>query len=33
VYGLTAEEAKPYLNLPPGKKLAQTGAELDLVDL
>ena len=32
-YGLTAEEAGPYLKLPPGKKLAQNGAGLELVDL
>jgi len=31
-YGLSAEEAKPYLVLPPGKKLANSGAELRLVD-
>jgi hypothetical protein len=32
-YGLTAEEAGPYLKLPEGKKLARTGTELKLVDL
>jgi hypothetical protein len=32
-YGLTAEEAGPYLALPRGKKLAQNGAGLELVDL
>jgi hypothetical protein len=32
-YGLTAEEAGPYLKLPRGKKLAQNGAGLELVDL
>ena len=32
-YGLSAEEAKPYLKLPKGKKLAQDGKELKLVDL
>jgi hypothetical protein len=32
-YGLTAEEAGPYLKLPPGKKLAHNGTELALVDL
>jgi hypothetical protein len=32
-YGLTAEEARPYLKLPRGKKLAQNGAGLELVDL
>ena len=32
-YGLTAAEAGPYLRLPEGKKLAQNGAELTLVDL
>jgi hypothetical protein len=32
-YGLTAEEARPYLKLPKGKKLEQTGKELALVDL
>lgn len=31
-YGFTAEEAAPYLNLPPGKKLARAGTELALVD-
>jgi len=33
VYGLTAEEAGPYLKLPEGKKLAHNGTELELVDL
>jgi hypothetical protein len=32
-YGLTAEEAGPYLNLPVGKKLLHNGTELELVDL
>jgi hypothetical protein len=32
-YGLSAEEARPYLKLPKGKKLAQDGTELKLVDL
>ena len=32
-YGLTANESKPYLKLAPGKKLAQNGEELALVDL
>src|SRR4029079_14065809 len=32
-YGLTADEAGPYLKLPAGRKLAQTGAERRLVDL
>lgn len=32
-YGLTAGEAGPYLKLPQGKKLAQNGAGLELVDL
>ena len=31
-YGLTAEEAGPYLKLPEGKKLTQNGTELELVD-
>ena len=31
-YGLTAEEAGPYLKLPRGKKLAQNGAGLELVE-
>lgn len=31
-YGLTAEEARPYLKLPRGKKLRQTGTTLELVD-
>jgi hypothetical protein len=32
-YGLTAEEAGPYLKLPEGKKLTRNGTELALVDL
>lgn len=32
-YGLSAEEAGPYLMLPDGKKLVQIGAGLALVDL
>jgi len=32
-YGLTAEEAGPYLKLPEGKKLRHTGTQLKLVDL
>jgi len=32
-YGLTAEEAGPYLKLPEGKKLTHNGTELELVDL
>ena len=32
-YGLTAEEAGPYLKLPEGKKLRRSGMELTLVDL
>lgn len=32
-YGLSAEEASPYLKLPEGKKLAKSGSELTLVDL
>jgi hypothetical protein len=32
-YGLTAEEAAPYLTLPEGKKLVQNGAQIALVDL
>lgn len=32
-YGLSAEEAAPYLTLPEGKKLVQTGTELSIVDL
>jgi hypothetical protein len=31
-YGLTAEEARPYLQLPEGKKLMHNGTELELVD-
>ena len=32
-YGLTAEEAGPYLKLPEGKKLTHNGTGLELVDL
>ena len=32
-YGLTADEAGPYLKLPAGRKLTHTGTELRLVDL
>jgi len=32
-YGLTVEEAGPYLKLPEGKKLTHNGTELELVDL
>jgi hypothetical protein len=32
-YGLTAEEAAPYLKLPKGKKIAHNGTTLKLVDL
>jgi len=32
-YGLTAEEAGPYLKLPQGKKLSHNGTELVLADL
>jgi hypothetical protein len=32
-YGLTAEEAKPYLKLPKGKKIARKGEALELVAL
>jgi hypothetical protein len=32
-YGFTAEEARPYLKLPEGKKLTHSGTELQLVDL
>ena len=32
-YGLSVEEAGPYLKLPAGKKLAHNGIELQLVDL
>jgi hypothetical protein len=32
-YGLTAEEAGPYLNLPKGKNLRHNGMELELVSL
>jgi hypothetical protein len=30
-YGLTAEEARPYLKLPKGKQLKQNGTKLELV--
>lgn len=30
-YGLTADESKPYLKLPPGKKLEHNGKTLELV--
>ncbi|OGA05182.1 MAG: hypothetical protein A2W68_04535 [Betaproteobacteria bacterium RIFCSPLOWO2_02_64_14] len=33
VYGLSAEEAEPYLKLPKGKKLRHNGIELALFDL
>ena len=32
-YGLTADEAGPYLKLPAGKKLGDNGAGLELLDL
>ena len=32
-YGLTAEEAGPYLKLPAGKRLTHNGTELELLDL
>jgi hypothetical protein len=32
-YGLTVEEAGPYLNLPAGKKLIQNGSGPELTDL
>jgi hypothetical protein len=32
-YGLSAAEARPYLKLPKGKKLAHNGKELELVAL
>jgi len=32
-YGLTPEEAKPYLKLPEGKKLTHNGTDLELVAL
>jgi hypothetical protein len=32
-YGITAEEAGPYLKLPEGKKLTHNGTELKLVEL
>jgi hypothetical protein len=32
-YGLSPEEARPYLKLPEGKKLAHNGTELELVAL
>jgi hypothetical protein len=31
-YGLTADEAKPYLSLPAGKRLMHNGMELQLAD-
>jgi hypothetical protein len=31
-YGLTPDEARPYLKLPKGKKLVQDGEKLELVD-
>lgn len=31
-YGITAEEAGPYLKLPEGKKLKRNGTDLQLVD-
>jgi phospholipid transport system substrate-binding protein len=31
-YGLTADESRPYLKLPPGKKLEHNGKKLELVD-
>ena len=33
VYGLTADEATPYLALPEGKRLTHDGAEPELIDL
>jgi len=32
-YGLSAEEARPYLTLPEGKQLKRSGMELTLADL
>jgi hypothetical protein len=32
-YGLTADESKPYLKLPPGKKLEHSGKTLELVEI
>jgi hypothetical protein len=32
-YGLSAEEARPYLTLPEGKQLRRSGTELTLADL
>ena len=32
-YGLTAEESKPYLKLPEGKKLAYNGTKLEIAGL
>lgn len=32
-YGLTYEEARPYLQLPDGKKLMHNGVELAMVDI
>jgi hypothetical protein len=31
-YGLTVEEARPYLKLPKGQKLRQNGDKLELVN-
>jgi len=31
-YGLTLEEARPYLKLPKGKKLRQEGKKIELVE-
>jgi hypothetical protein len=31
-YGLTADQSKPYLKLPPGKTLRQNGEVLQLID-
>jgi hypothetical protein len=32
-YGLSVEEAGPYLKLPDGKRLAHNGTQLELIDL
>jgi len=32
-YGLTADESKPYLKLPPGKKLEESRKTLELVEI
>jgi hypothetical protein len=32
-YGLSVEEARPYLTLPEGKQLRRSGTELTLADL